>query len=378
MKKIYIGLILFIFSLSLIAQHQRTHQKKYHAGYTAIQLVDSLRQYKPGVSTTDPLYYRTVVMDLWYPAKAFPSDSTLTYGDLLKTFRQRAELYTGQPYPALDTNIAAYLVKTFGGNDSLTLLNQLTSSGKNAPQQKGKFPLIIYLSSYNGTSHENIDLFEALAQSGYVVAVITSIGRFPGDMTMQLADLIEQVNDARFTQQFLVKKNFIDSTNIGLAGYSWGGPATAILAADAVPEYKAVVSLDGSEMHVYDEPSEDSLWNIIQYTALANANKKHYPYLYISSDRRAGRPDSVSYLRRPDNLSQYLQLDSATHTDFACYTTYIESEKNYRSRSIHQLAIDACLYFFEAHLRKKHNAFNIFKSKYVGKGITEELPYSNN
>ena len=52
------------------------------------------------------------------------------------------------------------------------------------------------MTAFNGMSYENFSLFEALAKKGFIVVSISSIGRFPGDMTMKKADLMEQVNDA--------------------------------------------------------------------------------------------------------------------------------------------------------------------------------------
>jgi hypothetical protein len=48
------------------------------------------------------------------------------------------------------------------------------------------------MTAFNGMSYENFALFEALANKGFVVVSISSIGRFPGDMTMKKADLMEQ------------------------------------------------------------------------------------------------------------------------------------------------------------------------------------------
>jgi hypothetical protein len=45
------------------------------------------------------------------------------------------------------------------------------------------------MTAFNGMSYENFTLFESLAKKGFIVVSVSSIGRFPGDMTMKKADL---------------------------------------------------------------------------------------------------------------------------------------------------------------------------------------------
>jgi predicted acyl esterase len=98
----------------------------------------------------------------------------------------------------------------------------------------------------NAMSYENYPLFESLAKKGYVVASISSIGRYPGNMTMQLKDLREQIADAKFIKAYLMMHR-ICSGKAALIGYSWGGLAAILLAMEDPSAYRAVVSLNGSE-----------------------------------------------------------------------------------------------------------------------------------
>ena len=65
-------------------------------------------------------------------------------------------------------------------SDPDKLLNYKMSSYKNAKPAGQKFPLVIYLASFNGMCYENVELFEKLANKGYVVLSINSIGVIPG------------------------------------------------------------------------------------------------------------------------------------------------------------------------------------------------------
>ena len=57
-------------------------------------------------------------------------------------------------------------------------------------------------------SYENYLLFESLVKNGFVVASVSSIGRYPGNMTMDVEDIREQINDAKFIINTLTKKEF--------------------------------------------------------------------------------------------------------------------------------------------------------------------------
>jgi hypothetical protein len=79
--------------------------------------------------------------------------------------------------------------------------------------------LIIYLCSFNGMSFENVHLLENLASHGYIAASITSVGRYPGNMSTDPADLFEQVKDGLFAIDQLKKADNVDRGNIG--GTHW-------------------------------------------------------------------------------------------------------------------------------------------------------------
>src|SRR5690606_16808505 len=102
-----------------------------------------------------------------------------------------------------------------------------TESHVNAKSVEKQFPLIVYLAGFNGMSYENYVLLESLAKKGFVVASVSSIGRFPGNMTMEVEDIFEQIKDAEFIIDYLIDKEVV-SRDIGLIGYSWGGLAATI------------------------------------------------------------------------------------------------------------------------------------------------------
>ncbi len=174
---------MFILLLFLLSCSDKTGKKpaSYQAGFSTIHTVDKSRIYKPGTDTADYLHYRPIDIDVWYPADAPAAGTRLLVQDLLGLLEQRANYYTAtQAGNGMAAQLAQFFCDGFQCADSTKLLSFQTNSFKNAEAANGKFPLIIYLTAFNGMSYENYLLFEALAKAGFIVASVSSIGRFPG------------------------------------------------------------------------------------------------------------------------------------------------------------------------------------------------------
>src|SRR6266487_4776272 len=184
-------LIILLFMVSCAGTTNKS--ESYKAGFKTIHIVDKSRIYKPNTDTTDYLYYRPIDIDIWYPADSSATDTSIIVHDLLGLLEQRANYYTASNAGnGLAAQIAQIFCDGFKCSDSTKLLRSKTNSFKNAAAANSKFPLIIYMTAFNGMSYENYVLFESLAKKGFIVVSISSIWRFPGDMTMKKADLMEQ------------------------------------------------------------------------------------------------------------------------------------------------------------------------------------------
>lgn len=193
MKRVIISITLLLF----LGCSNDIKPESYDAGFKIIHSVDQSRIYKPNTDTTNYLHYRPLDIDVWYPAQATATDSTLLFRDLLGLLATRANYYTASDAGnGMTQQIAQYMCTQLKCSDTTKVLNFKTHTFKDAPPANSKFPLVIYLCSYNGMSFENYLLFEKLAEKGFVVASISSIGRYPGDMTMKYGDLMQQVDDA--------------------------------------------------------------------------------------------------------------------------------------------------------------------------------------
>jgi hypothetical protein len=243
-----------------------------------------------------------------------------------------------------------------------------TISYVNANPINKQFPLIIYLSGFNGMSYENYLLFESLAQKGFAVASVSSIGRYPGNMTMDTEDLFEQIEDARFIVSNLTKENFI-SSDIGLIGYSWGGLAATILTMTEPNRIKVTISLDGSEQFTYTDEEENEKLNLIRNAGFFNPNLINSSFLYLDSDITEwdNLPDSIYNIIDfiPGDKS-YLKINHATHEDFSSLSVlFTEKQSPARYNTIQQLTIN--------YLLDKLTKQNVFYENIPSEGITKQF-----
>jgi pimeloyl-ACP methyl ester carboxylesterase len=303
-------------------ENKNLSSKLYSVGFENIITTDSGRNYKPGTSMNDRFYYRPVEIDIWYPAVNQKSNSTIQYGEILNLLEQRSNRFQDDTvYRSLTEELVQYLGINLQIRDTAKITHLQTSSYKNADPIQQRFPLIVYLSAYNGMSYENVNLFEWLAAHGYAVACITSVGRYPGNMSTHPADLMEQVNDASFAIAYLKTRNNIGTAEVGTIGYSWGGLAALVLAMKN-PDVKAVLSLDGSEMHYYGESNqEDKDFDELRHLSFFQLKKVNVPYAYLESGFKQNdrKVDSVfNILPSLTFQKQYVHFSKATHEDFSC------------------------------------------------------------
>lgn len=294
----------------------------YSAGFKTIRFTDRSRIYKPKTDTTDYLHYRPVDADIWYPADTAARDTALNFKYFLDLFGERANYYTASK---AGDSIPAQFAKGFCEGFKCSTPQQLfaykTSSHKDAKAATGKFPLVVYLASYNGMGYENYKLLEDITKKGYLVVSISSIGRYPGDMTMKNEDMLEQVNDALAVLKHLQNDPQIDFSKIALLSYSWGGMADAVLASK-LKNVACIISFEGSEFHHYgSDKNEDADFDGIKNSPAFQHMKLSMPYLRLESSPlvKDAKKDSVfGFTQKLSGERTILKIDSAEHQDF-CY-----------------------------------------------------------
>ena len=348
--------LFFLLIITSCSEVKKENLNPYDAGFKTIHTIDRSRIYKSGADTTDYLHFRSLDLDIWYPSFHSAKDTQLLVRDLLGLLETRANYYSASNVGnGVTAQLAQFFCETFKCSDSTKLLKFKTSSFKNAPAVAIKFPLVIYMAAFNGMSYENFVLFETLAKKGFIVVSVSSIGRFPGDMTTKKEDLMEQVYDAITTLKILKENSNIDFNKIGIVGYSWGGLSGAILTSK-IPDVKCLVSLEGSEFHHYG--NEDSDFDIIKNSEDFKNIKLSFPYLRLESARpiQPGKKDSVyNFSVNHCSNPQVFTIDSMQHEDFDCFSRVVRESGNCPMNQRYNSALELTVSFLEDNLKNKNN-----------------------
>ena len=358
---------------------RRTPQpEKYAAGFKIIKSVDRTRVYKPGTNASDNLHYRPLDIDIWYPAVRSRTDTALRVRDLLGLLEQRANYYSATNVgTGITQQLANYFADGFHCADSSTILDFKTGSLRNAAAVQTKFPLVIYLCAYNGMSYENYRLFETLASEGMIVMSISSIGRFPGDMTMKADDLLEQVLDAQRAVDVMKQDPHVDSRRIGIIGYSWGGMAAPFLA-HRLENVKCIVSLEGSEFHHYGNAAEEDadFENITKSKEFQNLLIS-MPYLRLeSAPANAPAKDSIyHFTQKLAGETMIFTVDSVKHEDFGAMSLVTREAGNCAGNRQHQTIIELTSAFLQQELQQK-SSFKEIQSRELNHSIrNKQTPF---
>ena len=374
----YMRSILISTTLLILLSCTNTPKAKpvsYQAGYTTIRGIDSSRTYKPGTDSSDYLHFRTLDLDIWYPAENSLADSIVLFKDFLGLLEQRANYYTASTAATgVTKQLAQSCCEGFNCSDPDKLLNYKTSSYRHAKPSEQSFPLVIYLASYNSMCYENIALFEKLAGKGYVVLSINSIGRYPGDMTMKHGDMMEQVYDAISSLKFLEKSPNIDFSKIGIIGYSWGGLSGTVLA-NKISNTACLISFDGSEFHHYGQSKdEDADFDSIRRSDDFKNMSLRIPYLRLESSPGPNTAENNNVYNFSEKLAGdkiILTVDSTEHQDFCSLPLFVKASGNCSSRNSFITITDLAISFLDAHL-KKSNSFPQTLQQELGKTVRQK------
>ncbi|MGD1945350.1 MAG: carboxypeptidase-like regulatory domain-containing protein [Croceivirga sp.] len=340
---IYLVLCLVI---SFYGFAQKNNNDKWQAGFTTIDLLDTTRLYKPDANVQDGLYYRPIDLDVWYPSLEFvDAKEPLRFRGLFQLYEDRANKYQEETdYSGITNELAQFYVAELGiGIDGLKLLDITTDSYGDATPAKEEFPLIVYMAGFNGMGFENYKVLEQLAQNGFVVVSISSVGRYPGDMTNEKEDMLAQVNDAEFVIDTLMKESkfAIDFSRIGVLGASWGSMGAAVLV-NNIPDIKAMVSLDGTESHYFggedtniyannaSAEDNDRFIQEIYDSNLLNVSKQKVSYLYFESGDKLNDfvpSREFNYYKKLNSNKYYIRFVNSEHEDFTCIPSILNSSE---------------------------------------------------
>ncbi|MBV9962887.1 MAG: hypothetical protein JO072_11635 [Parafilimonas sp.] len=309
-------LLLCVFTIFFLSCKSTTGLK-YYTGLQVFKDFDSSRTFDT-TSPKSPMYYTPVKIDLFYPSGEKPAKAPLIFGDIMDMYEQRMNYFNSMDScRKVSAQLAAMFADYLHVDSASKLLNIKTEiyNGLKFPSQK--LPLIIYASSMNGSSWENLFLYDSLVHHGYVVAVISSVGKFPGYMS-GAEDLEEQVDDILYAIKKMKTFDFVDSDKIGLLSWSLGGTAivkTAMLSKDV----KCLLSYDGTEIHYFGfDTAWDTQYKEIMKIPPYTPGSITVPYMYLSSEHPK-RIDSVYVFSNfiSSKEKYFLKFTNAIHENFS-------------------------------------------------------------
>ena len=288
----------------------------------------------------------------------------MTFGDLFRVFEERAVLYQEEEdYSGMTVELAQYYVAELGvGTDGQQLLSIGTDSysnltplfSENSLNQTG--PMVLYMAGYNGMGFENYRAIEELARSGFLVVSIWSVGRYPGNMTNEKEDMMEQVLDAEFALNHLKNSPLLlaEPDRIGVLACSWGGMSAATLI-NRNRDIKSFVSFDGTETHYFGgEDENDRFIQEIYDSRLVAPESQSVSYLYFESGDKLDEfqaVDTYNYFEKLNSEKYYLRFTNSEHADFTCIPSILSASEP--SVQVYSDLSKATVAFFRQTLRKE-------------------------
>jgi dienelactone hydrolase len=313
----------------------------YAVGFKVVRQYDQSRSYRAGFDaiTGEPDHSpsgRPIQTLIWYPAAA--PGNTLTYGDYLDLAgsEDRFDLDAAQSHAITKAVSREYLAIGISLADIARVRAEAVRATSGAPPIRGKFPLIIYAASDSSSAFENDSLCEYLASHGYVVIASPSHGAHVRYMTNeQMANDLEntraQAADIGFLIGYAESLAQVDSTKIGLVGYSWGGMA-GTFAAVADSRINALVFLDGSIRYFP---------KLIAAAPDVTPDRIHVPLLFFADQEdplapgKDSKPNSfIAKIHHADVTE--IGLQKLSHNDLAADSLRLLSHAAHRHTSINK------------------------------------------
>jgi len=325
-----------------------------YVGLQVYKMHDSTRSFD--TTKTAANKYRPVKIDVFFPSPQKSVTPMLTYGDIMNMYEQRFNFDT-----PLDTckKTSFQFAKMFGEylhvNPANKLLTYKLAIYNGLPLPSEKHPLIIYAAGMNGSTWDNPVLFDSLASNGYIVAAVSSVGKYPGYMSSPV-DLDEQVQDILFTIKKMKGMPYVDSNKIGIVSWSLGGSA-AVKAAMLSKDIKAIISYDGTDIHAYGPDKDwDKEYNEDRAIPPTNVANITAPYMYLRSEHPNKIDSMYNSLALASSKEKYfLKFTDAIHEDFSSIpfiANQVEPMRKGAHANYHAAINKLTLLFFDEYVKK--------------------------
>jgi dienelactone hydrolase len=219
---------------------------QYGVGLRLVRQYDASRSFKPALpanGAAENTRGRPIQTVVWYPARQ--GGKGVSYADYLNLTGWEIDFTLT---PEGEAKVTAEWIKfadAIPAAHMAAVRSQSMWAVRDAAPVTGKFPVVVYAPSLNGTAFENADLAEYLASHGYIVIASPSFGKDSRELQADLEHAELQAADIRFLIDYAATLPQADMTQVTAMGFSWGGLAN-VLAAAKDERIKSLVCLDGS------------------------------------------------------------------------------------------------------------------------------------
>ncbi len=336
----------------------------YKTGLTVFKDFDSSRHFDTSSSNS----FRPVKIDVFYPSTDTATHAELLYGDILDMYEQRFNFNTPiDSCKKTSLELAKAFAEYLHVDSAAKMLSYKTHIYKDPGQPGSRFPLIVYAAGMNGSSWDNVILFDSLVKKGFVVASISSVGKFPGYMTAAV-DLDEQVQDILFAIGQMKKLPYVDTSNIGLLSWSLGGSAIT-KAAMLSKDVKCLLSFDGTEIHYYGYDRDwDKQFDEIKTISPFVPEAVTVPYMYLSGEHPVKIDSIYSLPQHVKSVDKYfLKFRNGIHENFSSIVSIakaVEAKAANTDSGRHEIICDLATTFFSQYLKQDKSAST---KKYIEK-----------
>ena len=351
---------------------------KHKVGFKHYTVSDSTRTYRIHNEFNNQLIKRPIPISIWYPAKIEDSNSeqltVLNYFEILK----EEEEWKNLPNNFL-LDWFPYLWNT---PENKAHLSEKANAFFNPTLLDGKFPVVVYASSYQASSIENFVLFEFLASNGFVVISSPSRGTdtrwLEGGTTR---DMETQSRDVEFLLKEISTYENIDLEKVALMGFSFGGLSNAITVMKN-KAIKAIVSLDGTERYNYPVLEKSPYFNLDKFSIpYIHFAQKEIPKEVLTTEKipeelnyKFQLYDSLEY----SNIHRY-RFHDLTHSYFSSFGVLFANRDKRQDKSddkimaSYNLLCHHTLQFLNATLKNEKKAIAFIENKPVANGFSDSL-----
>jgi dienelactone hydrolase len=263
----------------------------FAVGFRVVGQVDPSRSY-PATAPEGARKPRPIQTAIWYPA--VKGGQAMRYDDYLQLLGWDDD--SARSPAERDKVLGDWLKIVTEGRSAEQIAAERQDvrwAVRDAKALPGKFPVVIYSPSLSSNVFENAEMMEFLASHGYVVIASPALGVDGRGQKPDLAHAEAQAADIRFLVGFAQSLPQADTSRLAVAGFSWGGMAN-VLAAAQDERIKALVCLDGSVRYAHA---------MLEKVPYLKPEQLRTPLLYLA---QRPQPFERGLKRKPDHSGSIL------------------------------------------------------------------------